>query len=288
MHCGDKSAFTRLRRRRACGRLRPDPSAVTPLDDLDDDGIPDAYEEYWFGGTNAFDTATSRDETGFTLDAKVLGGISPTNAVADANVASTNSLVSWKLFDGFAADWPADATNLVWERSFATSRTSAWQQFFLSAAPTNAAPWNLRGMVLEWETGDGLAGTIAASPVGDSFRLPLGTNDFPSVLTLRLRATGAHLVQSPTPIHLIAYSPEFRIEGGSRITGQSGAEFYVFLDGSDSQISLAIDHSLRPCRATPGADECDMTEFGEMSTENGDFSFEGRSEEHTSELQSRI
>ena len=253
----------------------PDPAVQTSLADLDGDGIPDAYEEYWFGGTNAFATATSRDETGFTLDTKILGGINPTNDVADANVASTNSLVSWKLFDGFAADWPAEAPNLVWERSFAINRTSAWQQFFLSAAPTNAAPWDLRGMVLEWEADGGLAGTLAASPVGDSFRLPLGTNDFPSVLTLRLRATGAHLVHSPTPLHLIAYSPEFRIEGGSRITGQSGAEFYVFLEGSDSQISLVIDHSLRPCSATLGTDECDMAEFGEMSMENGDFSFEG-------------
>ncbi len=253
----------------------PDPAVQTSLADLDGDGIPDAYEEYWFGGTNAFDTATSRDETGFTLDTKILGGINPTNDVADANVASTNSLVSWKLFDGFAADWPAEAPNLVWERSFAINRTSAWQQFFLSAAPTNAAPWDLRGMVLEWEADGGLAGTLAASPVGDSFRLPLGTNDFPSVLTLRLRATGAHRVHSPTPLHLIAYSPEFRIEGGSRITGQSGAEFYVFLEGSDSQISLVIDHSLRPCSATLGTDECDMAEFGEMSMENGDFSFEG-------------
>jgi len=103
----------------------PDPTSATPLDDLD--GIPDAYEDYWFGGTDAFTTATNRDDTGFTLDTKILGGVNPTNAVAEADVVSTNSLVSWKLFDGFAADWPADATNLVWERSFGINRTSAWQ-----------------------------------------------------------------------------------------------------------------------------------------------------------------
>ena len=253
----------------------PDPSVVTPLADLDADGIPDAYEDYWFGGTNVFNVATNRDETGFTLDAKILGGINPTNDVADANVASTNSLVSWKLFDGFAADWPVGATNLVWERTFAINRTSAWQQFFLSAAPTNAAPWSLRGMNLEWETDDGLAGTLSASPSGDSFRLPFSTNDLPSTLTLRLRATGAHLVHSPAPLHLIAYSPEFRIEGGSEITGDSGAKFYVFTDGSDSHISLVIDHSLRPCRAAVGADEYDMAILYDMEMDNPDFSYSG-------------
>ena len=253
----------------------PDPSIPTPLADLDGDGIPDAYEAYWFGGTNAFDTATSRDETGFTLDTKILGGINPTNAVVAANVISTNSLVSWKLFDGFAADWPATATNLVWERAFSINRASTWQQFFVSSAPTNAAPWILRGMVLEWETDDGLAGTLADSPVCDSFRLPLGTNDFPSVLTLRLRATGAHLVHSPMPLYLIAYSPEFRIEGGQEITGQSGEVYSVFMDGSKSDIQLVVDHSRRPHSAPLGADESDIAFLENISMTSGGLSFDG-------------
>ena len=253
----------------------PDPSVVTPLADLDADGIPDAYEDYWFGGTNVFNVATNRDETGFTLDAKILGGINPTNDVADANVASTNSLVSWKLFDGFAADWPADATNLVWERTFAINRTSAWQQFFLSAAPTNAAPWGLRGMTLEWETDDGMTGSLAASPSGDSFRLPFSTNDFPYALTLRLRATGAHLVHSPTPVYLIAYAPKFTVSGGNTIIGQSGTKFHVFMEGSDSEINVAIDHSMRPCNAAVGEDELDMDALENMDMMNGDFSYSG-------------
>ena len=253
----------------------PDPSIPTPLADLDGDGIPDAYEAYWFGGTNAFDTATSRDETGFTLDTKILGGINPTNAVVAANVISTNSLVSWKFFDGFAADWPATATNLVWERAFSINRASTWQQFFVSSAPTNAAPWILRGMVLEWETDDGLAGTLADSPVCDSFRLPLGTNDFPSVLTLRLRATGAHLVHSPMPLYLIAYSPEFRIEGGQEITGQSGEVYSVFMDGSKSDIQLVVDHSRRPHSAPLGADESDIAFLENFSMTSGGLSFDG-------------
>ena len=168
----------------------PDPAVQTSLADLDGDGIPDAYEDYWFGDTNAFNTATNRDDTGFTLDTKILCGINPTNQVAAANVVSTNGLVSWKLFDAFAVDWPANATNLVWERTFTVSRSSVWQQFFVSASPTNAAAWSLRGAVLEWATDTGVSGTVAASPGGDSFRIPLSAEDFPYELTLRLRAVG--------------------------------------------------------------------------------------------------
>lgn len=255
----------------------PDPAVQTSLADLDGDGIPDAYEDYWFGDTNAFNTATNRDDTGFTLDTKILGGINPTNQVAAANVVSTNGLVSWKLFDAFAADWPANATNLVWERTFTVGRSSVWQQFFVSASPTNAAAWSLRGAVLEWETDTGVSGTAAASPGGDSFRIPLSAEDFPYGLTLRLRAAGGVTVYSPAPLHLIAYAPEFRIDGGNEMTGDSGMKFSVFTDGSDSQISLVIDHSLRPCNATPGCDEGDMTEFENLSMIGSDFSFAGDS-----------
>ncbi len=253
----------------------PDSAAQTSLADLDGDGIPDAYEDYWFGGTNAFNTATNRDDTGFTLGTKILGGINPTNAVAAANVVSTNGLVSWKLFDAFAADWPANATNLVWERTFTVGRSCAWQQFFVSASPTNAAAWSLRGAVLEWETDTGVSGTVAASPSGDSFRIPLSAEDFPYELTLRIRAAGAVTVYSPAPLHLIAYAPEFRIGGGNEITGDSGAKFSIFTGGSDSRISLVIDHALRPCNATPGCDEGDMTEFENLSMTGSDFSFAG-------------
>ena len=253
----------------------PDPTATTSLDDLDGDGIPDAYENHWFGGTNAFNTATDRDDTGFTLDTKILGGINPTNGVHAANIVSANSCVSWHLFDAFAIDLPAGATNLVWERTFAINRSSAWQQFFVSAAPTNAAAWHLHGALLEWEADTGTSGSTAASPCGDSFRIPLATNDLPSSITLRLRATGGTTVHSPSPLHLIAYSPEFRVDGGNEITGDSGAKFIVFTDGSDSQISLVIDHSLRPCNAIPGYDEGDMAEFENLSMTGGDFSFSG-------------
>ncbi|MBQ7187951.1 MAG: hypothetical protein IJR99_00900, partial [Kiritimatiellae bacterium] len=252
----------------------PDPLTPTPLTDADGDGIPDAYEEFWFGGTGAVNAVTNRDETGFTLAGKILAGINPTNGVAEASAVSTNGPVTWKLFDGFAADWPAGGTSLVWERTFPVNRSSAWQQFFISAAPTNAAGWSLSGMVLEWDAGNGTSGSAASSPFGDSFRIPLPTNALPSVLTLRLRADGAGLVRSPSPLYLIAYSPEFRIDG-EEVTGLSGAKFLVFTEGANSRLELVIDHSLRPCKASPGDGECDAGWLEGLSSCDPDVSFDG-------------
>ncbi len=242
----------------------PDPLAETPLDDFDGDGLPDAYEIHWFGGTNVHDSATERDGTGFSLEGKLFAGINPTNEVREAFIAATNTCVAWHLFDGFAMDLPEGMTNLVWERTFTVNRSSAWQQFFLSASPTNAAAWNLQNALLEWEADTGSSGSASSSPHGDSFRIPLATNDFPHSLTLRIRATGTSTVLSPNPIHLVAYTPEFRIEGGREVMGEGGAKLNVFLEGTASQILLAIDHSHRPCNAPLGADELDMLALEEM------------------------
>ena len=244
----------------------PDPATPTALADLDGDSLPDAYETYWFGDTNAVDTADERDGTGFTLAAKLLGGINPTNAPSPPLVASTNSLVSWTLAPAFAADWPAAATNVVWERTFAIHRANAWQQFFVSSSPTNASAWRLEGMVLEWETDGGSAGTVAASPRGDSFRIPLPEDDLAASLTLRLRAT-APSVRAPMPLHLLAYAPEANILGGQTVVGRSGQTFHVFLDGSLSSVGLALDHSLRPCRTTPLPSEYDLGDFAPTSSD---------------------
>ncbi len=240
----------------------PAPSNPTAPDDSDGDAIPDAYEEHWFGDMNTVDTADERDDTGFTLAAKLLAGINPTNSPSPPLVVSTNSLVSWRLFDGLAMDWPPAATNLVWERTFAIHRTSAWQQFFVSASPTNAAAWHLDGMLLEWETGGGSSGIATASPRNDSFRIPLPPDDHADTLTLRLRATDTSAtLLAPQPLHLIAYAPVIGIGGGQVVVGQSGTTFHVFTNGSSAQIGLAIDHSRRPCHAAPTAAECDLGDF---------------------------
>ncbi|MDO5319527.1 MAG: hypothetical protein Q4G65_12935, partial [bacterium] len=101
------------------------------LPDTDGDGLPDGEEIA--RGTDPL----SRDVPDADILARVAA--SATNeAFQAALVVSTNSLVSWRLFDGFAADLilppsqPSQHSQLLYERTFAVGRSSAWQQYFLS------------------------------------------------------------------------------------------------------------------------------------------------------------
>jgi len=211
-------------------------------------------------------------------DADILARVasSATNeAFLAGNVVSTNVLAAWALLDGFAADWPPGATNVLWERSFDVERTSAWQQYFVSASPSNAAPWCLDGLLLEWAVDGETRGSLAVSPAGDSWRVPLAPDDFPTNITLRLRATGAGGVRCPTPFHLAAYAPDFRVDGGQVVTGRSGKRFFVFTEGSDSEMLLVVDHARRPHRAPPTADEGDLARLEDMEMVSGGLAFEG-------------
>ena len=105
--------------------------------------------------------------------------------------------------------------------------------------------------------------------------MPLGADDFPTNLVLRLRATGASALRCPTPLRLAAYAPEFRIGGGAEIVGRSGARFHVFTRGSESVIRLSLDHSRRPHHAPVGQDECDMAQLGDFYMASGGLSFSG-------------
>ena len=239
----------------------PDPLAQTPPDDLDGDGIPDAYEEFWFGGTNAFDTATNRDGTGFTLRAKLLAGIDPTNPPTASVAVFTNELSALKLFDGFLLDGAALSTNLVFERTFSLTRSSPWQQFFLSSSPTSAAPWELHGGVLEWDDSAGASGTLVRSPAADSFRIPLPYPDARS-LTLRVRAATDAPVSSPKPLYLLSYAPGIRVRNAERaIALPSGRTVSVFTTGSRVSAEIAVDRSRRPCRAPLCGDERSLEPF---------------------------
>ncbi len=252
----------------------PDPKTVTSSSDLDDDGIPDAYESHWFGNANAVNVANVRDETGFTLADKMLGGINPTNAATGGEIAVLDSLAYWRLFDAFSVNRSRSATNLVWKRTFTINRTSAWQQFFVSSNPTNAAPWHLDGMALEWETEGGFTGSATSSPRWDSFRIPFPSYATALNLTLRLRSLNpGATVRAPQPLYLIGYAPEFRMAGkGKEISGIDGNTYWVFLDGADSEIQFVVDHALRPSNAPIGADEGDIMDG---TWPNSDFSFDG-------------
>ncbi|MBQ7667606.1 MAG: hypothetical protein IJS46_06395, partial [Kiritimatiellae bacterium] len=256
----------------------PDPLAATPLSDLDCDSIPDAYEQFWFGGTNAVDDAGARDGTGFTLRLKLAAGFDPTAAPSTAATAFTNQIVSWKLWDGFALDGDALAaagTNLVFERSFAINRTSAWQQFFLSSSPTSAAPWEIHGGALEWEDSSGASGAFLRSPFTDSVRLPLA-GDAVESLTLRLRATGETPFASPRPVYLVAWAPHIEVQTGQTIQLASGRLVSILTDGSASAAEVLIDRSHRPCRAPLSAEETDLSVLEGIADEtNGEVWYSG-------------
>ena len=252
----------------------PDPVTFTDSLDEDGDGIRDSYENYWFGGTDAVDGAEARDETGFTLAGKIAAGRNPTNEATSFNTVSTNELVSWKLWDSFCANWSGQLTNLVFERTIPIDRKSNWQQFYLSSRPDAADGWSLEGMVLEWCDSEGACGTVTASRIGDSYYLPLSTND-PRSVTFRLRATASY-VRSPTPVHLVCYAPTFGVEGGCEITLSNGEKVTVFVEGSDSEIGLTIDRSKRPCKAGLYPGETFMGGVVDMAAESsGAFAYEG-------------
>ena len=250
----------------------PDPAAATSLADLDGDGIPDAYERHWFGDTNVCDAVAERDATGFTLGTRIAAGMNPTNAPVP-QVVVTNRLVSCRLWDGFAMDWPAGATNLVYERTLSIRREGNWQQYFLSSRPDCASGWRLEGLTLEWADSAGASGAFSSSPFGDSLRLPL-TCGAVDALTIRLRATDAR-VRSGTPLYLLAYAPEIRVTGGRKVTLSDGGEGVVFTHGSESQIGLDVAHAARPCRAAFVPDEELLDGFPSRDPDMGAFVYEG-------------
>ena len=252
----------------------PDPLNVTSLDDLDADGIPDAYESHWFGGTNVCDETEVRDETGFTLSGKIATGVNPTNDAPTFSTVVSNAVVSWKLWDAFDADWSGARTNLIFERTIPIDRSSNWQQFFLSSRPSSAGGWSLQGATLEWEDSSGASGTIAASPAGDSFWLPLSTNN-PQSVTFRVRANGCR-VHSSLPVYLICYAPEIKVHGSQVCMVDERTPAYVYTDGSRSLIRVEIDRSLRPCKSGLHLGEFCLEGLADMGKRTGGtFVYEG-------------
>jgi len=230
------------------------------LADSDGDGIPDGEE-----------VAQSLDPLSVSVSNEVLlarlDWFQTNETYAAAYVAATNELVGYRLWDSFAATWPAGATNLVYERTVRIDRQQGWQQYFLSSKPDAAGGWSLDGLVLEWEDSDGESGFANASPAGDSMYLPLSTNS-PFSVTFRLRATSTSL-RSTRPVYLVGYAPKVSIEGGSEHTTSSGDVLTVFLDGSESVIGLSVDRSRRPCRAELYTRELIMSGIADLESQTG-------------------
>ena len=251
----------------------PDPCVATDLSDLSGNGIPDAYEEHWFGGTNVVSNVTAIDETGFSLVDKMALGQNPTNAPSACSAADDGGVSALLLWNGFSATRPADATNLLYERTFTIDRKDNWQQFYLSSDPADAGAWSLEGVVLEWEDSEGECGTATSSPFGDSLYLPLSTNN-PTWVTFRLRTTSPS-VRSPTPVYLLAYAPSSKVSGGTKVELSDGSYAYVYTKGSESRIGVDIDWSGRPCKAGLHPAERLLGGLMDMDQRSGGFAYEG-------------
>ena len=217
-------------------RYHSDPGLV----DSDGDGWSD-YDEI-MNGTDPSVRSVPNEE----IVARVTG--SPTNELyGSCEIVTDGSLVSMKLWDGFAADW--NSTNdVVYERTLDLGIQSGWQHYFLSSKSDAAGGWDLRGLVLEWDDGCGSSGQANVSPRGDSFYLPL-TNFSPRV-TIRLRAVGPK-IRAPKPMWLVGYAPDVSFGGGQLVVSDDGrrAALVFNVQNGEAAINFSFDRSQRPCKA---------------------------------------
>ena len=133
--------------------IDPDPYAWTDAGDYDQDGIPDALETHWFGGTGVVGSALDLSWCGFPFDMAMAAGICPTNPLPETSYP-TNGTSAILLVPAFGIE-TAGPTN-VWTREFRLERHGAWEQYFLSTTPdpladgASAPPLSLDGLSLQW------------------------------------------------------------------------------------------------------------------------------------------
>ena len=220
------------------------PLVVTPLDDNDSDGIPDAYENHWFSDTNVVDSVDDFTASRFNVGFSLASGQNPTNDV-DAAFMSTNCVAAIKITDGFVANTSSMMSN-IYERTFNISRNGSWEQFYISSNPENAGGWQLEGVVLEWEDSEGKKGSVTTSPFNDSYYIPVSTNS-PASLTIRLRQTDNAMV-CYSPLYLLAYSPNIEIESATHIDADN-SQWEVVNITEECVVKFSIDRKERPCNA---------------------------------------
>ena len=261
-------------------KLSPEDSVVA---DRDGDGVS-TYDEIFTYGTDP--DLVDTDGDGLNDETEIVCGMDPlARSLPDADIIArvmasstneaclaesivvTNAISAWKLWDGFAAEFPLRRNNVLFERTLAIDRADNWRQYFLSSKPGSGAGWRLEGVRLEWADDAGESGTAVLSPSGDSLHLPLSTNN-PASVTVRLVAT-AEFVRCPTPVYLLSYDPDIVVNGGADVELNDGSTASVFTKGSKSEISVAIDRSLRPCSADLDEDELLLEGVANMESLSG-------------------
>ena len=185
----------------------PHPGVVDSHDDTNGDGFPDAWATGWFGD-EPVDPDEDPGQDGIDNRTALLLGVNPlasgTNGFVEASVAKPVNLNAWVISpSAFSFDCPEGRSNLI-VRTFSVERVSPWQQFFVSSRPEGADGWQSSDVVVEWEAGE-CSGVLPESST-DSFRIPLGTNDYPSTMTFRVVAAGARPSLS-RPLYLLRWTP---------------------------------------------------------------------------------
>ncbi len=227
--------------------------------DEDNDGLPDAFELFWFGNLDSFDVDT-RDDAGFLLSAKCLLGIDPLgNHTPEEPFSPTNNVGCWKLFDYIYASNGGILPNvspLIYERTFEINRTGGWEQFFLSSTPDgkNSYFW-MSGLRLEWEDSNGANGVVESYPYNNHIQLPLST-DSPRWITIRLRRNGDYWFGCD-PVYLIKWAPSISYEGqGVDNTQRDQTDYVLFNCNVQGAILKAVFNiKSRPFSVTPSQAE---------------------------------
>ena len=247
----------------------PDPAQWNDPTDGNGNGLPDAFETFWFGAPDAtlFPSAPVGD--GFTLGVRMAAGICPTNPVPQTDWP-TNGMSALRLVPRFGVE-AVDVGAVVWERTFELERHGAWEQYFISSEPNPLAVrsygrnggWALDGLVLEWADSAGASGSASLTAGDAPLRAPVSASagNGPLLLTLRLRTTRSGLVSSPQPLFLLSYTPS--VSFPDLPTVQSG-DARLSAVSAGTEVLFSIDRSLRPSSEPLGAEERTALPFDEF------------------------
>ncbi|MFA7173845.1 MAG: hypothetical protein WC340_10595, partial [Kiritimatiellia bacterium] len=129
------------------GAEAPGQALIVNTTDDDADGLPDSWEMAWLGSTGATDNAYGDyNSDGMANIVNLLTATDPF-AVPSPGFAVTSGVQSvgydvWQIAPAFSMQLPEGLTNIL-TRTLQISRTSPWQQFFISSDIHAGASWSL-------------------------------------------------------------------------------------------------------------------------------------------------